>query len=84
MDFGLEIAGSLSLREGLPLPRYPRRVVANHRSLPYVHVPDAAAAFSKALAAGVEEMMPPTRVIEGVTIAIVRAPGGVPIGLSGP
>jgi len=26
----------------------------------------------------------PTRVMEGVTTAIVRAPGGVPIGLSGP
>jgi uncharacterized protein len=53
-------------------------------SIPYVHVADAAAAFSKALAAGAEEMMPPTRGMEGVTIAIVRAPGGVPIGLSGP
>jgi hypothetical protein len=29
-------------------------------------------------------MMPPDRVMEGVTIAIVRAPGGVPIGFSGP
>lgn len=33
---------------------------------------------------GGEEMMPPTRVMEGVTVAIVRAPGGVPIGFSGP
>ena len=31
-----------------------------------------------------EEMMAPTRITEGVTLAIVRAPGGVPIGLSGP
>ena len=53
-------------------------------SLPYVHVPDAAAAFEKALREGAEEMMPPTRVMEGVTVAIVRAPGGVPIGFSGP
>jgi predicted enzyme related to lactoylglutathione lyase len=53
-------------------------------SLPYVHVPDAAAAFTKALKEGAEEMMPPTRVMEGVTVAIVRAPGGVPIGFSGP
>jgi len=29
-------------------------------------------------------MVPPTRVMEGVTIAVVRAPGGVPVGLSGP
>lgn len=53
-------------------------------SIPYVHVADAAAAFAKAVAEGAEEMLPPTRVMEGVTVAIVRAPGGVPIGLSGP
>ena len=29
-------------------------------------------------------MFPPTRVMAGVTVAIVRAPGGVPIGFSGP
>jgi hypothetical protein len=49
-----------------------------------VHVPDAAAAFEKAVKMGAEEMMSPTRVMEGVTIAIGRAPGGVPIGFSGP
>lgn len=53
-------------------------------SIPYVHVEDAAAAFATALREGAEEMMPPTRVMEGVTVAIVRAPGGVPIGFSGP
>jgi predicted enzyme related to lactoylglutathione lyase len=53
-------------------------------SLPYVHVRDAGAAFAKARQAGAEEMMPPTRITEGVTLAIVRAPGGVPIGFSGP
>lgn len=53
-------------------------------SLPYVHVADAAAAYARALAEGAEEMMPPTRVMEGVTVAIVRAPGGVAIGFSGP
>lgn len=42
------------------------------------------AAFANALRAGAEEMMSPTRVMEGVTVAIVRAPGGVPIGFSGP
>lgn len=53
-------------------------------SIPYVHVPDAAEAYEKALTAGAEEMMSPTRVAEEVTIAIVRAPGGVPLGFSGP
>jgi predicted enzyme related to lactoylglutathione lyase len=53
-------------------------------TIPYVHVPDAQAAFEKALQEGAEEMLAPTRVMEGVTVAIVRAPGGVPIGFSGP
>jgi predicted enzyme related to lactoylglutathione lyase len=53
-------------------------------SIPYVHVADAQAAFDKACREGAEEMMAPTRVMEGVTVAIVRAPGGVPIGFSGP
>ena len=53
-------------------------------SIPYVHVANADAAFAKAIAAGAEEMLAPTRVMEGVTVAIVRAPGGVPIGFSGP
>lgn len=53
-------------------------------SIPYIHVEDAQAAYDKALAEGAEPMMAPTRVMEGVTVAIVRAPGGVPIGLSGP
>jgi uncharacterized protein len=53
-------------------------------SLPFVHVPDAHAAFERAIRQGAEEMLAPERVMEGVTIAIVRAPGGVPIGFSGP
>jgi len=53
-------------------------------SMPVVHVADAKAAFDAALREGAEEIQPPTRVMEGVTIAIVRAPGGVTIGLSGP
>jgi hypothetical protein len=47
-------------------------------------VADAQTAFDKALREGGEEMLSPTRVMEGVTVAIVRAPGGVPIGFSGP
>jgi hypothetical protein len=53
-------------------------------SMPFVHVADAHAAFEKALREGAQEMMAPERVMDGVTIAIVRAPGGVPIGFSGP
>jgi len=53
-------------------------------SIPYVHVPDAQAAYDRAIREGAEEMMSPTRVMEGVTVAIVRAPGGVAIGFSGP
>jgi len=41
-------------------------------------------AVEQALREGAEEMMAPERVMEGVTVAIVRAPGGVPIGFSGP
>jgi|SRR5919106_1434971 predicted enzyme related to lactoylglutathione lyase len=53
-------------------------------SIPYIHVADTRAAFEKALREGAEEMFPPERVMEGVTVAIVRAPGGVAIGFSGP
>src|SRR5688572_1810736 len=53
-------------------------------SIPYIHVRDAQEAFDKALREGAVEMFPPTRIMEGVTVAIVRAPGGVPIGFSGP
>jgi len=49
-----------------------------------VHVADARAAFEKALTEGAVEMLPPTRVMPGVTIAVVRAPGGVPVGFAGP
>ncbi len=53
-------------------------------SVPFVHVADAHAAFEKAIRAGAEAISPPMRVAEGVTVAAVRAPGGVPIGISGP
>jgi predicted enzyme related to lactoylglutathione lyase len=53
-------------------------------STPFVHVENARAAFEKAIREGAEEVSPPERVMEGVTIAVVRAPGGVLIGLSGP
>jgi uncharacterized protein len=53
-------------------------------SVPVVHVADATAAFEAALREGAEALQPPTRVMEGVTVARVRAPGGVTIGFSGP
>ena len=80
---------SLGAREAggarsLARTRRRRRLGAPRCSIPYVHVADARAAFEQALREGTEEMMPPERVMEGVTVAIVRAPGGVPVGLSGP
>jgi predicted enzyme related to lactoylglutathione lyase len=53
-------------------------------SIPYIHVADTRVAFEKALREGAEAIFPPERVMEGVAVAIVRAPGGVPIGFSGP
>jgi predicted enzyme related to lactoylglutathione lyase len=53
-------------------------------STPTVHVADTQAAYDAAIAAGAESVTPPTTVMEGVRIALVRAPGGVLIGLSGP
>jgi predicted enzyme related to lactoylglutathione lyase len=53
-------------------------------TMPFVHVADARAAFEKAIGEGAEPVAQPERVMEGVTIAIVRAPGGVSIGFSGP
>lgn len=53
-------------------------------SIPYIHVADCQASYDQALKEGAEEMMPPTPVMKGVTVAIVRAPGGVPVGFSGP
>ena len=51
---------------------------------PTVHVADTRAAYEAALAAGAEAVTPPTRIMDGVCTAMVRAPGGVLIGLSGP
>ena len=49
-----------------------------------VHVADTRVAFETALREGAESMVPPTPIMPGVTIAVVRAPGGVPVGFSGP
>ena len=52
--------------------------------VPFVHVANAQEAFDAAIRAGADPVQPPERVMEGVTVAVVRAPGGVTIGLSGP
>jgi len=53
-------------------------------STPTVHVEDTRAAYDAALVAGAESVSPPTKVMDGVCTAMVRAPGGVLIGFSGP
>ena len=53
-------------------------------STPTVHVEDTDAAYEAALAAGAEPVSAPETIMPGVRIAMVRAPGGVLIGLSGP
>jgi predicted enzyme related to lactoylglutathione lyase len=53
-------------------------------SVPFVHVADARAVFDAAVEAGAEPLVPPRRVMAGVTTAVVRAPGGVSVGFSGP
>jgi uncharacterized protein len=53
-------------------------------STPTVHVANTQATYDAALAAGAEPVRPPTRVMEGVCTALVRAPGGILIGFSGP
>ncbi|WP_336922159.1 VOC family protein [Aquipuribacter sp. SD81] len=53
-------------------------------STPTVHVDDADAAFTAALAAGASAVEDPHDVMPGVRVALVRAPGGVLLGFSGP
>ena len=53
-------------------------------STPTVHVKDTQATYDAALAAGAASVQPPHDIMPGVRIALVRAPGGVLIGFSGP
>ena len=53
-------------------------------SIPYVYVANTRESFDRAIREGAKAVQPPNRVMEGVTIAEVRAPGGVVIGFSGP
>ncbi|HEX5512991.1 MAG TPA: hypothetical protein VFY81_01215 [Gammaproteobacteria bacterium] len=52
--------------------------------VPFVHVANTQEAFEKAIREGAVEVNAPTKVMEGVTTALVRAPGGFLIGFSGP
>jgi len=53
-------------------------------STPTVHVEDTDASYAAAVAAGAEPAGAPETIMPGVRVAMVRAPGGVLIGLSGP
>ena len=53
-------------------------------STPSVHVADTDQAYQAALSAGAESVAEPHDIMPGVRIALVRAPGGVLFGLSGP
>ena len=56
----------------------------NPGSTPFVHVENVKIAFEKALENGAEAIMSPNKAMEGVGLALVKAPGGVLIGFSGP
>jgi predicted enzyme related to lactoylglutathione lyase len=51
---------------------------------PSVHVEDTDASYAAALAAGAESVAEPETLMPGARVALVRAPGGVLIGLCGP
>jgi predicted enzyme related to lactoylglutathione lyase len=53
-------------------------------STPTVHVNDTDQVYQAALAAGADPVAEPHDIMPGVRIALVRAPGGVLFGLSGP
>jgi predicted enzyme related to lactoylglutathione lyase len=53
-------------------------------STPTVHVDDTDKVYQAALAAGAAPVAQPHDIMPGVRIALVRAPGGVLLGLSGP
>ena len=63
-----------------------RRTEANEApgSTPTVHVENTQIAYDAAIASGAESIASPHKVMDGVCVAMVRAPGGVVIGLSGP
>lgn len=60
------------------------RISESPSNTPYVQVRDARMAFEDALAAGAEAVQAPEDMGDLVTTAVVRAPGGVVIGLASP
>ena len=53
-------------------------------STPTVQVEDTCATYHRAIAAGAESINPPLTIMDGVCTALVRVPGGVVMGFSGP
>ena len=53
-------------------------------STPMVLVADTHETFDRAIAAGADPINPPLNVMDGACTALVRAPGGIVIGFSGP
>jgi uncharacterized protein len=53
-------------------------------STPTVHVDNTDRAYRAALSAGAESVAEPHDIMPGVRVALIRAPGGVLFGLSGP
>lgn len=53
-------------------------------TVPYVQVANVKSSFDKAIREGGEGVMAPERIMNDLVIAVVRAPGGVMIGLAGP
>ncbi|HEU4326806.1 MAG TPA: hypothetical protein VFS21_26945 [Roseiflexaceae bacterium] len=74
--FSYSEQGGGGIRQGKP--------PAESGSIPFVHVENTQVVFDTAIREGAEEVIPPTNVMEGVTTALVRAPGGLLIGFSGP
>ncbi|HEV8595045.1 MAG TPA: VOC family protein [Thermoplasmata archaeon] len=57
----------------------------NPGTIPYAEVPDIKAAYARALKAGAIGVFPPDQIPGGNGwLAVVQAPGGVPIGFWGP
>lgn len=57
----------------------------NPGTVPYVEVPEIKPAYQLAIEAGATEMVPPSEIAPGMGwIAIVQAPGGVPMGFWAP
>jgi uncharacterized protein len=74
--FAYSAQGGEGIRHGHP--------AETTNSLPFVHVENTQETFDTAISEGAEEVSPPEKVMEGVTTAIVRTPGDITIGFSGP